>query len=1161
VTALLLVTGALAAADPTPVLRGGEVYEAGARLLDAGQNPRAISLFRQRLNDDPLSIVAADGLLEASQRLCSLEAGLAWLDSIGFTSDQKTTARHAFFNAHHSRQQRDFGRAADGFQRAADASLADGDTLAAAVCLGRAGRCAVAAKDAETAALAATSLHSLATAIEGVGWLAVDADVIGADAANLADRLHHADSLYRSALVLAKEKGYRQSYGFALSGLGKLHEKRQNFLEAVQDYARALETTRALGAVERSAKLLSDLAQSETRAGDLVGARDHFDQAVALVRSCRADWVLGYIYYGLGALEEADGDHGAAIAYFDRSAEHHARNGNAWNETGARLRLAYRYIESGAYPQAIAQYGECLAYYESTGSTYGLGWALAGLALAHHRLGNLWQAEEFYLRTLELRRQLGDQRGVAWCFNALGMVNDMQGNYRQALEYELQAMEIYEQIGDTRGVGAVLFSMGSVYFYLGNLDRSMDRYEKAYAIAKENGDAALLERTVSGIASVYHSAGRDDMAEAFYLEHLELTRKAVTGSNVVWSLNNIASLYIESSEPDKARRCLDEALSLLPERGMDHLRSRALHLAGKSTSSTGDAIEYTERALQLAEEFGLKELQWSCMTDLGQYYIDSGDAVQARAFQERAILQVESLRRGVGSDELRRHMLRPAMRPYERMVSLLVDAQGGSDGKAEAFAYTERAKAQIFAALLKEARDRMEDEGDEDRSHEKELVSRLSHIQSRLQDPSLEEDAKRQLIDQMNKIERDLLRDEIRLAGRREYHAASVYPSQVDTIDIRETIRPNERMLSYFLGQSRSYLFASDGERIDVFVLPDRATIEGKVNFYIRLLRQLASGTAELPASVFVDASEQLFNILVGPAAGLLEPGETLLLLPDGILNRLPFALLRHEGAYLIETYPVYYAPSLRSLYYLRQRAARRAATNRDDTMDLIAVGSSGARDGNGRTGRVYPLTDIPVEALPLAAEEAQTIAEMFDGSLCLTGRLATEQSFKRAPLDGANIVHIAAHSYVDNEDVRRSFIVLNPHDDLPDDSSTDVEDGLLQWHEIAGLRFNASLVTLSACRAAGGVLAYGEGITGLTQAFLYAGGDCVLASFIDVPDRFAGRFMEVFYRQLKSGAHGAEALRAAQLEAAQWNYATHGPSLWGSFALIGDGSFLHISH
>ena len=180
----------------------------------------------------------------------------------------------------------------------------------------------------------------------------------------------------------------------------------------------------------------------------------------------------------------------------------------------------------------------------------------------------------------------------------------------------------------------------------------------------------------------------------------------------------------------------------------------------------------------------------------------------------------------------------------------------------------------------------------------------------------------------------------------------------------------------------------------------------------------------------------------------------------------------------------------------------------------------------------------------------------MFDRSRYLTGDDATERAFQNAGVERARIVHIAAHSYVDNEDVRRSFIVLTP-EARPEGDGEGVDDGLLQWHEIAGLRLDAALVTLSACRAAGGVLAHGEGITGLTQAFLYAGGDCVLASFVDVSDRFAGRFMAAFYRGLKGGLGGAAALRAAQIEAMGWDDIAYEPALWGSFALIGNGSFV----
>jgi CHAT domain-containing protein/tetratricopeptide (TPR) repeat protein len=1152
-----LVFGA-AAGDPSPASQRAQPYAQGGRLLDRGENQSAISFYKRELQNHPSEIAAVDGLLEAMRRMCQSDEALAWIDSALSRNTPSTEAQTLHLRAQRMRLLRDFDGAARWFDRAADASLESGDSLAAAVCLRGAARCAAAARDGERTASAAESLQELASPIGGAGMLRLDAVVSRGDAANLGDRLQEADSLYRHALSLALERGYREVQSYARNGLGRLNEKRQYYAEAAAEYGRALDDTRALGDVERSAKLLNDLGQSETRGGDLAGARAHFEESMNLSRSCGADWVLGYIYYGLGALAEAEGDFESATAYFRQSSEQHASHGNRWSELGARLRLAYRYMNTGEYAAAIEQYDRCLDFYEATGSLYGMGWALAGLGVANHRLGDLNRAQVYYRRALEAREKLGDKRGAAWCLNSLGMTNDLQGNYRQALEFEHRAMEIYEELGDVRGVGSVLFSMGCVYYYLGNFSKSLEHYEAAYAVATDNRFFELRERVASGMGSVYHAAGRSDIAESFYLEHLKMARDAGDAGDIVWSLNNIASLYLQLGDRRKARVYIDEATSLLPDQGLDHLRATTLYLQGKAVESVTDAIDYTGRALALAESNGLKERQWKCLTDLGEYYLDRGDTVRAKNLQERAIREVESLRRVVASDELSRHMLRPAMTPYERMVSMTVGATPGKKEAYEAFNYAERAKAQIFASLLREALDRIGKRDGADRGLRPDLTSKLSHILSRLQNPGLDGEEKGRLIERMKKVERDLLREEMRTAARREGYAAALHASNEAGALVQSSLRPNETMLSYFLGQRQSYLFAVKSTDIRVYVLPDRSTLEEKVDFYIRLLSQLAGGDAGLPAEVIDDASEELFNILIGPAAGLLDDGDTIVLVPDGALNRLPFALLRFRGAYLIDTHPIFLAPSGQSLYYLRQRHAQRIAANRRPNLDLIAVGSSGIQGEDNGAGRVYPLTDIAVEKLPGAEREARRVAAAFRRSVCLIGSEATERAVKNAPLQDANVIHIAAHSYVDYEDVRRSFVVLSREHEPPGGAAVGAEDGLLQWHEIAGLRLNASLVTLSACRSAGGVLSYGEGITGLTQAFLYAGGDCVLASFVDVPDRFAGRFMEAFYNHLTRGMSGAEALRATQLEAAGWDYLTHGPALWGSFALIGDGGFLY---
>ncbi|MCK5408520.1 MAG: CHAT domain-containing protein, partial [Candidatus Krumholzibacteria bacterium] len=731
--------------------------------------------------------------------------------------------------------------------------------------------------------------------------------------------------------------------------------------------------------------------------------------------------------------------------------------------------------------------------------------------------------------------------------------------------YEHRAMSIYEELGDKRGIGSVHFSIGSVYYYLGNFAKSMEHFEKAYAIATHEEDEGLLENVASGMGSVYFAAGRMDLAETFFLEHLEYSKISGEISAIIWSLNNIASFYVQTGEPEKARAQLDDAMSRFPDHGMDHLKSRSLFLIGKTVDSNREAIDYTRQALELAEASGLKELRWKFLTDLGVYYRAQGDIEEAKRLQEHAINDIEAIRRHVGSDELRRHMLRPAMTPFDRMVSLIVGSSPDGGAVSEAFGYTERSKAQIFASLLREALNRIGNEESVDLGERRDLISQLSYQQARLQDGTLGDDERKSILDEMARLERDLLQKEIELAGQQEDYGASVYPVPSDATILLAALKPSERMLAYFLGEERSFLFTAKGAELTVFVLPARAEIEEKAGFYIRLLRQTAgeeSGSAArrgqtgLPAEIVENASEELYNLLIAPAADLLDRSETLVIIPDGILNRLPFALLRNDGKWLVASHEISYTPSLQSLLYLRKRAAARSSESEHDQLNVIAFGNSGVPGGSGGARRVYPFTDIVIESLPHAPEEASTIAEMFPRSICLTDADASERSFKTANLERAEILHIAAHSYVDNEDVRRSFIVLGPEENSDVEDGSCVDDGLLQWHEIAGLRLSASLVTLSACRAAGGVLAYGEGITGFTQAFLYAGGGCVLASFIDVPDRFAGRFMSAFYRHLKDGLSGAAALRAAQIEAMGWTDVAHGPALWGSFALIGDGAF-----
>src|SRR5581483_10221980 len=113
---------------------------------------------------------------------------------------------------------------------------------------------------------------------------------------------------------------------------------------------------------------------------------------------------------------------------------------------------------------------------------------------------------------------------------------------------------------------------------------------------------------------------------------------------------------------------------------------------------------------------------------------------------------------------------------------------------------------------------------------------------------------------------------------------------------------------------------------------------------------------------------------------------------------------------------------------------------------------------------------------LPGSADEAKMVARFGTRSTLRLGDSASAAYFRHAGLTQFEVIHLATHAVVDDHAVTRTGLAL---------AARPGESGFVTPADLTAQRLGGSIVVMSACRAAGGVITTGEGIRGLTAPLL----------------------------------------------------------------------------
>jgi CHAT domain-containing protein len=332
-------------------------------------------------------------------------------------------------------------------------------------------------------------------------------------------------------------------------------------------------------------------------------------------------------------------------------------------------------------------------------------------------------------------------------------------------------------------------------------------------------------------------------------------------------------------------------------------------------------------------------------------------------------------------------------------------------------------------------------------------------------------------------------------------------------------------LLLYWVGENHSYLWVITPAKLSFFLLPKKSEVDPFVKAY----RQAILDRQDVLASSNA-GGRQLYAMLVAPARNLLPKDSRVILLPAESLYGLNFETLvvpDPEPHFWIEDVTLSTASSLTLL-----SSANPGSLAKEKSLLLV-----GNADSPG--GDFPPLAQAPAEMAKIAAHFPKT------GRKVLEGKQASPSAYLHSDPDRFTYVHFVTHGIASRTRPLESAVILTKENDSYK----------LYARDIVTHPLKAQLVTISACNGAGTRTYAGEGLVGLSWAFLRAGARNVIASLWEVSDApSTPQLMDALYDGLDQGKDPATALRNAKLSIIKSNAHTvfAKPFYWAPFQLYG---------
>lgn len=725
----------------------------------------------------------------------------------------------------------------------------------------------------------------------------------------------------------------------------------------------------------------------------------------------------------------------------------------------------------------------------------------------------------------------------------IGLAHETLGHAEQADEELQQAQRLYETSNSRLG-GEVLRTQAVVQIHRGHLAEAVDLSQRSLKIAREERDSFLESSDLLNL-------GLAAIELRHYDEALQLLSGAADSARPIQArvilelaLGNLGLAYLRLGDFERALSNSLQAAEEGKHIGTESLRVTWLWDAGASQYMAGNLNEARasyEQALKAATAIDAPTEVANVEAELAYLLYRQGQFDLAKAQNERAMQAAR--RTGDKTDELEARYTEALLSTREKKQHeaerLLLEVshdsafdpamQGEIDGALGDF-YAGKKQTTKADLWYRKAIGTFEEQRADIKDEELRLpfFGNGEALYQQYADFLIESHKPDSALQLLDAGRARTLEEGLGLARQKPDTSKEV------PVDVEGVARKlGTVILFYSLGSEKSWLWAVTPHRIRLFPLPAQPTIQTQVqNYQNAILKSSDPLREENPAG------QMLYDTLVAPAAAMIPNGSKVVVIPDGALNGLNFETLLAPGSgapggtasnrfhYWIEDVTLSSANSIRMLSRVGPSASP------ENNKKLLLIGNPTA------AGTGY-------QTLVNAFAEIRGIEKHFppDSRTVVTQSEAVPSAYEAETPDNFAYIHFVAHGTASRLDPLDSAIVLSPSPQNP-------ENFKLYARDIMRCPLHARLVTISSCYGSGLRAYAGEGLVGLSWAFLRAGAHNVIGALWEVNDASTPLLMDRFYGEIQAGHPPDAALRIAKLSLIQSQAVYRKPLYWGAFQL-----------